>query len=250
MEQEKARIKKFEISGKSLRIWPVTGSQIDISDKLRSFLAKAIEINRSDVDCLGIQYVERVRNPPKSKIVDEVRVIFTNEVMRDELANKGKCLAKYHKDGKPTAGFRPDIPDYLGVDNKALVDYSWRLKKAHGRATRSYIKYDDVSYGLYMELSIPGSDGYLKITPNLARQLSAEGERDEIHRLHDALTARPKQPSSNDQSTNFVPIGPSRPSVGTSSSATINDGLRRLAYNSTAAETSNHNEWRPLPPSQ
>ena len=37
---------------------------------------------------------------------------------------------------------RKGNPDFLGGDNKALVDYSWKMKKAHGKATKSYIKYD------------------------------------------------------------------------------------------------------------
>ena len=40
-------------------------------------------------------------NESKAKVHDEVGVVFTNEVMRDELSRKGRFLAKYHKEGKP-----------------------------------------------------------------------------------------------------------------------------------------------------
>ena len=61
-EQEKARIKKFEHSRKSLRIWPIPRTtQSEISRSLRNFLSEALEIDRTDVDCLGVQYVERVQ---------------------------------------------------------------------------------------------------------------------------------------------------------------------------------------------
>ena len=148
-EQEKSRIRKLNASRTSLRIWPITRKNpTEISTSLKEFITKNLNINREDVSCLGIRWVERLRSPAKSNIKEEVRVSFSSVFFRDEMASKGKPLAGLvNESGAPTGGFRLDVPDYLAGDIKTLNDFGFRMRRVHGRQTRKYIKYDADAYG-------------------------------------------------------------------------------------------------------
>ena len=79
LKQEVSRIKKYNSSRCSLRIWPVEGDNPSaISASLKKFLTDKIGINPTDIPCLGIKWVERVRLAPKAKINSEVRVSFSS----------------------------------------------------------------------------------------------------------------------------------------------------------------------------
>lgn len=108
-------------------------------------------------------------------------------------------------EGKPQAGFRMDIPDFLGGDHKVLNDYGFRMKRIHSKETRKNIKFDEAAYSLVLELKLPGDDSWIKITPALAKELRQEYESQDIRRLRDKLTARPVPAPS--VSANWVPLG-------------------------------------------
>ena len=207
-EQEASRIKKYNMSRASLRIWPIPGSNpTEISNSLKDFLSKSLSIKKEDIGCLGIRWVERTRIPPRSKINNEVRVTFTSQYYRDELASKGRQLAGHiDNTGASTAGFRLDIPDFLSSDFKVLNDYGYLMKRTHGKDTRKYIKYDDEEFGLYLELKLPDAGGYLRINPDLARSLMAESERFEIDRRRKDLLARPVPPAASYQARTLSPL--------------------------------------------
>ena len=91
---------------------------------------------------------------------------------RDHLMTKGPMLAKYiTEEGKPLAGIRIDIPDFLSSDFKTLEGYGARMRRINGKMTKKYVKLDD-NYGLYLHLRLPGEDTWLRITPSLARDLT------------------------------------------------------------------------------
>ena len=118
--------------------------------------------------------------------------------MRDEMASKGRLLAECRDpEGKPTAGLRMDVPDFLGRDYKLLTDYGFRMWRAHGEGTKRYVKYDEDCYGLVLELKLPAAQSYLRITPDMARSFNEEGDIAEINRVRRDLTARPP-PTSNE----------------------------------------------------
>ena len=143
---------------------------------------------------------------------------FSNQFYRDEFAWKGRFLAgRIDDDGASTAGFRMDIPDYLSADFKSLNDYGYLMKRTHGKTTRKYINYNDEECGLYLELRLPGAPSHLRISPELARSLMAEGERVEIDRHREDLLARPStslklQSAGHVGSANLVSVGPPRQS--------------------------------------
>lgn len=178
--------------------------------------------------------MERIRNPPRSRIQHEIRVTFSNQVLRDEFASRGKLLANHiDEQGNSTAGFRMDVPDFLSSDFKVFNDYGHLMRRTHGKSTRKYVKFDDDAFGLYLELRLPGAGSYLKIKPPLARSLIAEGERVEIDCFRGDLLARPQldnrmatdSPLSN---PNLIPLPPK--SNGNPRPADINSKLLSLVH--------------------
>ena len=194
IEQELGRQKKFEESRRALRIWPIGGkTPQEISDNLSLFLQGALLLSKTEVDSLGIDWVERTRVAPRSKIHNEVRILLPDPRTRDFLASKGRMLSTYVDNARrPTAGFRMDIPDYLAKDYKILEDYAFRMREAHGRDTRKSIRYDDNGYTIYLDLKLPGSMSWLRITPDLARELRERRNKDDIEAARPMLMARPR----------------------------------------------------------
>ena len=200
------------------------------------------------MEALGIQTVERIKRSRPGGIYDEVKVTFGEAVDRDSVAYKGNMLSEFvDKDGRPTAGIRLDIPDYLAGDFKTLTDYGIRMRHLHGKTTRRYIKYDEDNYTIYLELRLPHGRSYLKITPDLAKRMREEDDREEIQSARDSLRGRPRLSAPESISANHTPLSnapfvvPQRPRSESSNPALaferINDGLRREAMGPTG--------WRP-----
>ena len=150
LAQDQARRAKYDISRRALRIWPIAGStDQEIQTNLEDFLQNGLLFTTHEVRNAGIEKILRIKLPSSSNIHDEVKVIFVDPHARDNVSSKGKLLATYmDSDNKPQAGFRMDIPEYLAADHKLLNDYGFRMKRAHGRETRKFIKYDEPSYSL------------------------------------------------------------------------------------------------------
>ena len=208
-EQEAARLRKYERSRRSLRIWPIAGdTDKEVTEKLGAFFEGALQIPSERVKDMEIESVERIKQPQKMEVYNEIKVVFGNSKTRDWIASKGKCLAKYiDQAGKPTAGFRLDIPDFLAGDFKALEDYGFSMRSIHGKQTRRYVKYDEEEYSLYMELRLPGSPVWLRIIPELARELKQQNDREEIQQARKQLTARGPRITGSNIMTSFLPRG-------------------------------------------
>ena len=193
-EQETARIKKYCLARRTVRVWPILGrTEQEMMNNLNDFLMAGVGMAEEDVVNLGIDGVERAKSAPRAQAYSEIKVILSDADSRDHLASQGKHLSQYvDADGKPTAGFRMEVPDYLGGDFKTLNDYGFAMRRMHGQSTRWYIKYDDPKYGLVLELRIRESECWLKIKPQLARKFLAEGEQEEIECMRPKLTAKPR----------------------------------------------------------
>ena len=181
-EQEEARVKEYERARRSLRIWPIAGSQDrEIEDSFKSFLAEALLIPSSDFTATGIEQVRRVASPRGALAYDEVLVLFSTPEKRDDFFAKGKLLAPYKDDeNKPTAGFRMEVPAYLMSTFRCLRDVGFELRRKHGISFRRYIKYDDENCDLYLEVKLPGRPNWRRISPSVARDMRDLADRDEL----------------------------------------------------------------------
>ena len=142
---------------------------------------------------------------PEDQVYDKVRVTFKDKQARDSVASKGILLAKFvDKENRPTAGFRLDVPDYVAGDFKSLQEYGYYMRGLHGKQTKRHVKYDDEELSLYMELRVPDSPLWLRVTPELAKELKQQADKEELQTL-----ARPRRMSN--ESPNFLKITDSGP---------------------------------------
>ena len=158
-EQEESRIKKFDVARRSLRIWPIEGNdRTELSTNLSAFLRGALNLSQERISDLGIEKMERT-GIADNNVVHKELLVFSTAAARDFVSSRGPSLASYvNGDRKPTAGFRVEVPDYLGAEWKLLDDVGYQLKREHGPETRKYIKFDEYNYRLYLEVKLQSSN--------------------------------------------------------------------------------------------
>ena len=237
-------------------------------------MSGALLFTQAEIEGLGIEWIKRTRVSPRAKIYNEIRVRFPDKQTRDYVASKRRLLASYvdPETKKPSAGSQMDIPEFLAHDYKILDDYGWRMRRAQGDKVRKYIKYEEASFSLVLELLIPGNDTWLRIPPSVARELWEVSEKEDIQKARTLLTARPyngrhtTEVTMGGESANFSPMGPSRMLINQNGiSLTNGPSLLPLAVRGPLSAgarqaptlerqdvsgNNNRQSWRPSPPPQ
>ena len=217
LAQEDARVNEFELARRSMRIWPIAGeTEEDIRKNLEDFFRGALMMARHEVDFLSIRESRRAKATDSAHVYDEVVVEFDCPADRDEIYRKAGKLAPYRDDNnKPTAGFRQQIPQFLMSAHKLLTETGFQLKRQHGPTLRWYIKYDEENYGLYLEVKLPGTYSWQRVSLQMAREMREEAGRSEV------MATTHLGPETSRGSVNHTPLGtknnirtgPSRSSV-------------------------------------
>ena len=189
-----SRETSYSISRRSLRIWPIKGeTDQELLESFQAFARTALLIGDLEVKELDIVRIRRTRTPRNSTAYLEVCVTFRCSEDRDFLAGKAPDLAPLvdNQSGVPKAGIRMDIPSYLMTTFKDLNSYAYMARKSGSRGTKTHIKHDDATMGLYLEVRLSPSSGWLRISPEKARELIAENTSEERRALQRTLRNRP-----------------------------------------------------------
>ena len=222
-EQEKAQIEKYDRARRSLKIWPIAGrTREELESNLRDFLNRALGITGERMDELGIERMERTGIPDNETVHNELRIILSSTEARDYIYSRGPRLARYvDEDKKPTAGFRVEVPDYLAGEWRLLDDLGYRLKREHGPGTKKYIKYDDYNYSLYLEVRLPGSSNWTRISPESADRMKRKKDKEDLAHLIGGTGSRTQRINGEaTTSANAVPLGQRKPARGSTEPAT------------------------------
>ena len=135
----------------------------------------------------------------------EVCVTFADTDDRDFVTSRAVNLGNLvQEDGRPQAGIRLDIPGFLLPTFRDL-----NVRKSHGKKTKTHIKFDDSKHSLVLELKLPSSENWLRISPDKARELTVESTAAELRKLQDELRERGRKTddSSWTSSVNSIPLG-------------------------------------------
>ena len=200
LQQEEARVSEFEWARKSMRIWPILGNnKEELRKNLDDFLRGALLMPRHEVDFLAVQEITQAKPTSSTQVHDEIIVTFSDARDRDEIYRKAGKLAPYRDEhGKPTAGFRQEVPTFLISTHKLLTETGFQLKRQHGKQLRWYIKYDDEDYSLYLEVKMPESGSWQRLSPSAAREIRERTGRRELLERRDLLSS---------SGINFIPLG-------------------------------------------
>ena len=105
--------RKYWWSRRCLRLSPVAdGADGSLWESLGKFIYDELLVPEGDVPQSSVESVRRVRNSRRTKVVDEVLVVFKDVQTRDEVARNAVNLAAW--DGKePRPSLRMEIPQHL-----------------------------------------------------------------------------------------------------------------------------------------
>ena len=185
----------------SVRIWPIKGhTEDELWTQVKKFMTGALEMTESEYDGLSILNVRRVRSAPAARVHNEILITMAEPEQRDFVFSRGNRLSQFVKDGKPTAGIRMDVPADLVDTHKLLNDLGYQIKRKFGPNTRKYVKFDSEQETLFLEVRLPDSFNWLRITPEMARGMKQKYDEKELHRLNSiSPAARLSAPLSAEQ---------------------------------------------------
>ena len=167
-------------SRRSLKLWPVPGSTT--SELWRGCETFLNENMAYPVHNIRDQDVEEIlRCPPGnalSRVKDEILVVFASVAVRDSVSAHAKNLKSFvDSEGRPTAGQRIDIPDFLRGVHRDLETYGKNLRKAHGPGLKRNIKFDDQDQSLVMDVKLPDEDEWVRVDRQLAYEERRSSDR-------------------------------------------------------------------------
>ena len=151
--------------------------------------------------------VRRLRSGRARRPRGELLVTFCDVDTRDRIASYARNLGGHvDKEGKPTAGVRPDIPSFLGGVHRALLQYGFDMKKKYGNGFRRNIRFEDADHSFVIDLLIPGPNnhnnewvtvGYNRVLADRKRRAQAAGKNPD-----EMLSSTTAGSDKNDNNTN------------------------------------------------
>ena len=150
-------------------IWPVDLAT-EAGNGVRRFMETVLEIPPLTTKSLNIEIIDKVEQGRRSKIVNEVRVLFASSRERDIVQSFAANLAK--AGGK--AGIHMELSEHLRGLFKIFETHGANLRQKFPGLQRS-IKYDDGTQSLCLDVKLPDRTKWHNIS---------EAEMREIARIH------------------------------------------------------------------
>ena len=144
---------------RSVRIWPVVQTTEGLLKDVCQFLRSILLIPHEVIQGLKIDNMERQVQTRRSKINDEVLVLFATSKQRDIVQSYALNLSKMA--GK--AGLRMEIPHHLEGAFKVMEEHAGLLNKKFPGTKRS-IKFDDIAMSLSIDVKLPSDDQWRKFS--------------------------------------------------------------------------------------
>lgn len=115
--------------------------------------------------------IVRPPTPSSHGVIDEVQILFTTTDVRDTvIGSSSKLAGKVDSTGRPTAGIRIEIPPHLKAAFNVLNHFGQQLRTRHGIGTCRHVKFDDMDRSLYLNIRLPGEDGWSRVDLEFARR--------------------------------------------------------------------------------
>lgn len=120
--------------------------------------------------------------------------------------------------GKATAGMRMEVPSRLQQSFRVLFKYGQNLRARHGQGTRRHVKFCDLERNLFLNIKLPGDEGWSKVSLEVAmrgmraRETMSNGQLERRLDITGPFTSQPRPRASST-------AGPSGPPPPTQASA-------------------------------
>ena len=157
--------KQFLLARRTMMLWPV--NLVETGNAVRHFIETTLEVPSQITKALNIVQIERIQQARRSRVQDEVKVVFATSRERDLVQSYAANLAKH--EGK--AGIRMDIPEHLRGLFKLYEAHGANLRQRFPGLRRS-IKFDDTSQSLCMDVRMPEKQKWHRISEPEMREIT------------------------------------------------------------------------------
>lgn len=174
---------------RSLRCWPLPQTG-DVWSHAGDFFHKILAIPTSNLTQDSVEDVRRIcssRNS-RSRVRDEVLVVFKDVPTRDMVVSFASNLANYRNEARPP-GIRPEVPDSLRGVFQTLDSYAVMLKKKTGPQFRRSIKFQDSDQSMFLDVCFPGDSKWSRISFEIANEEVKKARNAETNELRDRLSS-------------------------------------------------------------
>ena len=211
--------REFDLARRSLRLWPVPGSTKDsLWEAAGIFLGTNLGME-GKLNATSIESITRVEIPSGPGVRDEVLVRFKEITLRDMVMGAASKLSSFiDVNGKATAGMRMEVPSRLQQSFRVLFKYGQNLRARHGQGTRRHVKFCDLERNLFLNIKLPGDEGWSKVSLEVAmrgmraRETMSNGQLERRLDITGPFTSQPRPRASST-------AGPSGPPPPTQASA-------------------------------
>ena len=183
--------KHYWWSRRAVRIWPVAaGSNQDLWKATGEFFFRILEVPESNLSEDSVESVRKIfpvrsKGKPRSRVKDEVRVLFKDIETRDMIYSYAPNLAEKRNE----AGMRLEVPSHLLGQFKTLEKYGRHLKSTHGQQLKWHIKYDDAELCMFLNVKLSEEDRWSRVNFNMARDEIRSQEADLASSFRDRLSS-------------------------------------------------------------
>ena len=170
--------KSYLLARRSMRMWPASINK-DAKTLLVAARIFCITILKMSADDAGaLQITDAIAAPPtrRGKIKDEIIVTFKTAGERDLV----QAFAPNLKELKGAAGVRLEIPEHLQTTFKLLEGHANGVRAKYQEGIRRSIKYDDSDRSLALDICLPNSTTWHRITPVQALEAKKAREEEEM----------------------------------------------------------------------
>ena len=163
-EAEKERL--FLLARRTMLLWPVDLAA-EAGNAVRSFIESTLGVPKQVVKSLNIEQVDKLQQGRRSRISNEVRVVFATSRERDLVQSYASNLAKM--DGR--AGLRMEVPEHMRGLFKIFEAHGASLRQKYPGLKRA-IKYDDATQSLCMDVRMPERERWHRINESEMREIA------------------------------------------------------------------------------
>ena len=212
---------------RSIPVWPVQEGENSLLSAAADFVYDMMKVPTSGLnpeDFEEVRHVHmrkrRTNRTGNAVVVDEVVIRFASAITRDYVFGYAINLAPYADDNnEPMAGVRVEVPEHLSVQFQDLINYGGKLYRQHGKGFKRHINFDDRSLQMYMNIRLPGSEEWLLVNHELAKEnrtTRAERSADFTRsRLTSSVTSGEEEASGGSGQPEVMEVSPTLPTSDT-----------------------------------
>ena len=180
--------KKYWWARRCLRMWPINAGEDKLLEVVGDFLHNALGMEVGEVVETDVETIRKLKSMAKSRIVNEVLVVFKSTSIRDAVARCAPKLASAQDIGGVRPGIRMEIPQPLMTKFKMMEKHGHSLRNKHGKDLKRHIKFNDDDKSLVLEVKLPGEESWIRLSAETVMSFKKESEKKQVAKFCSKLS--------------------------------------------------------------